>query len=294
MRRMWKAGVLLAAAVALYQVGAGASGSSVPAPSAPSGSMPPMATMTPEEMARGAYNSGIDHKDKGLKLELKAATEQAKDQEKDLAKAKSEYEKSLKDFKKAADLVPNLYQAYNGMGFAYRKIGDYTKALEMYDKALALQPGFPDAIEYRGEAYLALNRVDDAKQAYLELFASDRKQADILMKAMTDWVAGRHTDPAGVDPGGVVRRSRAGSRNAARSPARRRAWRSPHSTKPGGSAAGARRARSMPHADVQGSAVHDRSGASRARRVSLDGACRSSDRLRVEPAAWPADAQGPR
>ena len=40
MRRMWKAGVLLAAAVALYQVGAGASGSSVPAPSAPSGSMP--------------------------------------------------------------------------------------------------------------------------------------------------------------------------------------------------------------------------------------------------------------
>jgi len=200
MRRMWKAGVLLAAVVALYQVGAGASGSSVPAPSAPSGSMPAMSTMTPEEMARGAYNSGIDHKDKGIKLELKAATEQAKDQTKDLAKAKSEYEKSLKDFKKAADLVPNLYQAYNGMGFAYRKIGDYTKSLEMYDKALALQPGFPDAIEYRGEAYLALNRLDDAKQAYLELFATDRKQADILMKAMTDWVAGRHTDPAGVDP----------------------------------------------------------------------------------------------
>ena len=122
------------------------------------------------------------------------------------------------------------------MGFAYRKTGDYAKALEMYDKALALQPGFPDAIEYRGEAYLGLNRIDDAKQAYLELFASDRKQADILMKAMTDWVAERHTDPAGVDPGGVVRRSRAGSRSAARSPARRPAWRSPRSTRPGGSA----------------------------------------------------------
>jgi tetratricopeptide (TPR) repeat protein len=162
--------------------------------------MPSMPSMTPEEMARGAYNSGISHKDKGLKLELKAAAEQAKDQTKDLEKAKSEYEKSLKDFKKAADLAPSLYQAYNGMGFAYRKIGDYTKSLEMYDKALALQPGFPDAIEYRAEAYLALNRVDDAKQAYLELFASDRKQADILMKAMTDWVSGRHADPAGVDP----------------------------------------------------------------------------------------------
>ena len=201
MRRMWKAGVVLAAAVALYQVSAGASGSSIPAPSAPSSPSAPM--MTPEEMARGAYNSGIDHKDKGLKLELKAAAEQAKDQEKDLSKAKSEYEKSLKDFKRAADLAPSLYQAYNGMGFAYRKTGDYAKALEMYDKALALAPGFPDAVEYRGEAYLGMNRVDDAKQAYLELFASDRKQADILMKAMSDWVAKRRVDAAGADPASV-------------------------------------------------------------------------------------------
>jgi tetratricopeptide (TPR) repeat protein len=194
---MWKGGVLLAAAVAIYQVGAGASGGSIPAPSAPSGGSMPM--MTPEEMARGAYNSGIDHKDKGLKLELKAATE-TKDQQKNLAKAKNEYEKSLKAFQKAAELAPNLYQAYNGMGFAYRKTGDYTTALQMYDKALQMAPGFPDAIEYRGEAYLGLNRIDDAKQAYLELFASDRKQADILMKAMTEWVTRRQADPAGVDP----------------------------------------------------------------------------------------------
>ena len=197
MRRMWKAGVLLAATVAFYQVTAWASSSSIPAPAAPPGGGMPM--MTPEEMARGAYNSGIDHKDKGLKLEQKAATEQ-KDQQKNLTKAKSEYEKSLKDFKKASELAPNLFQAYNGMGFAYRKMGDYTKALEMYDKALQMAPGFPDAIEYRGEAYLALNRVEDAKQAYMELFASDRKQADLLMKAMVDWVARRHADPAGVDP----------------------------------------------------------------------------------------------
>ena len=58
-------------------------------------------------------------------------------------------------------------------------------------------------MEYRGEAYLGLNRVDDAKQAYLELFASDRKQADILMKAMSDWVAKRRVDAAGADPASV-------------------------------------------------------------------------------------------
>jgi hypothetical protein len=69
----------------------------------------------------------------------------------------------------------------------------------MYDKALALAPGFPDAIEYRGVAYLKLNRVDDSKQAYLDLFGKDRKQADDLLKAMAEWVTERKADAAGVD-----------------------------------------------------------------------------------------------
>jgi len=74
----------------------------------------------------------------------------------------------------------------------------------MYDKAIQMAPGFPDAIEYRGEAYLGLNRIDDAKKAYMDLFASDRKQADILMKAMDEWVAKRKLDPSGVDPASVA------------------------------------------------------------------------------------------
>jgi tetratricopeptide (TPR) repeat protein len=199
--RIARAGLALAAAVALAQVSGAASGSGMSTPSPPPS---PGAMMTPEDIAKAAYNSGIDHKDKGLKLEQKAADEQAKDREKNAAKARSEYEKALKDFKKASELAPDLYQAYNGMGFAYRKTGDYTRALEMYDKALKLAPGFPDAVEYRGEAYLALNRVDDAKQSYLELFASDRKQANQLMKAMNDWIAKRKADPSGVDPSAVT------------------------------------------------------------------------------------------
>jgi tetratricopeptide (TPR) repeat protein len=187
MNRIWKIGVVLAAAVAISPLTLGASGRSMPS------SSPSMREMTPEEMAQGVYNSGIHHKDNGLKNEAKNPD-----------KAKSEYEKALKDFKRATELVPNMYQAYNGMGFAYRKTGDYEKALEMYSTALQMAPGFPDAIEYRGEAFLALNRVEDAKQAYMELFASDRKQADILMKAMADWLAQRKATPAGVDPGALT------------------------------------------------------------------------------------------
>ena len=135
-----------------------------------------MPMRSPEEMAIAAYNSGVDHKDKGLKIEATSGV--------------------AKDAKERA----KVDQAYNGMGFSYRKTGDYAKALEMYDKALTLKPGFPDAIEYRGEAYLGLNRVDDAKQAYLEILAADRKQADTLMAAMQKWIADKTTNPAGVDP----------------------------------------------------------------------------------------------
>ena len=86
------------------------------------------------------------------------------------------------------------------MGFAYRKLGDYPKALEMYDKTLEMAPNFPTPSSTAARRISALNRLDDAKQAYLSLFAMDRKQADMLMKAMKDYIAKKKTDPAGVDP----------------------------------------------------------------------------------------------
>jgi tetratricopeptide (TPR) repeat protein len=196
MKKTISAMILVGASVAIYQAAAIASGSSMPSAPAPGPSMP---SRSPEEMAIAAYNSGIDHKDKGLKIEASAATANAKDRAKVEDKARKEYEKALKDFKSAAAGSPQMYQAYNGMGFSYRKTGDYAKALEMYDRALTLKPGFPDAIEYRGEAYLGLNRIDDAKQAYLEILAADRKQADTLMAAMQKWIEDKKASPAGVD-----------------------------------------------------------------------------------------------
>jgi tetratricopeptide (TPR) repeat protein len=194
--------ILIVGALAIAHVGIFANGSS--APSAPSGgsSMP---SMTPEERAIEAYKSGDDHRLKGKKLEEEAATKKGSDADKALAKAKNEYEKSLKDFNNAAKLNPKLAPAYNGMGFAYRKTGDYTKALAMYDQAIELAKPkvFPEALEYRGEAYLALNRIDDARQTYLDLFALDRKQADSLMEAMKKWVSTRQSDPAGVAPDAI-------------------------------------------------------------------------------------------
>jgi tetratricopeptide (TPR) repeat protein len=201
MSRSLKAALAIVTAVGLYQVAAGANGSALP--SAPSGgtssSMPAM--MTPEERAIEIYNSANDHREKGRKLEVQALTKQGNDRDKTVAKAKDEYGKALKDYRSAAKLNPKLFQAYNGMGYALRKTGDHAKALEMYDQAIKMAPGpYAEAIEYRGEAYLGLNRIEDARAAYLELFALDRKQADALMDAMKAWLEKRKTDPAGVDP----------------------------------------------------------------------------------------------
>jgi tetratricopeptide (TPR) repeat protein len=206
MFRMLRMSVLIGGAVALAHVGIFANGSG--APSAPSGGggNSTLPSMTPEERAVAAYRSGDEHRVRGKKFEEEATTKKGADVEKTLAKAKSEYQKSLKDFTNAAKLNPNLAPAYNGMGFAYRKTGDYAKALEMYDQAieLAKPKTFSEAIEYRGEAYLALNRIDDARKAYLDLFAIDRTQADSLMDAMKKWVATHKTDPAGVSPDAVT------------------------------------------------------------------------------------------
>jgi len=167
--------------------------------SRPSTPPPPLAPQTPEEYGRAAYNLGLDKRDKAWKLEEKAAAA-ATDAERGklLDKARKQYEKSIPLFKSATEKVPNFNQAYSSLGYALRKTGDYEASLEAYGKALAIAPRYGEAIEYRGEAYLGLHRVEDAKQAYVDLFSLDRALADQLMKAMQGWIEARRADPAGV------------------------------------------------------------------------------------------------
>jgi tetratricopeptide (TPR) repeat protein len=103
--------------------------------------------------------------------------------------AKAAYTNARAKFEAATKADPNLAQAWNGVGYTNRKLGDYKTALAAYDKALKLRPGYPEATEYRGEAYLALNRVEDAKQAYLDLFAENRELAGRLLDSMKVWIA---------------------------------------------------------------------------------------------------------
>ena len=54
--------------------------------------------------------------------------------------------------------------AHSLLGFAHRKLGDYGQSLAHYHRALALNPHHRQALEYLGEAYVEMGRLDEARE----------------------------------------------------------------------------------------------------------------------------------
>jgi tetratricopeptide (TPR) repeat protein len=143
---------------------------------------------TPQQLEARSYNAGLNHKKRAVQYEQKAAKAKSDaDRDKLLAKARSQYQDSIEDFKKAIGYNNRSYQAFNELGYALRKTGDYDTAVKAYDAALSLKADYAPAIEYRGEAYLALGQLDAVKEAYLNLFRDDQDQAATLLQAMEAW-----------------------------------------------------------------------------------------------------------
>jgi tetratricopeptide (TPR) repeat protein len=171
------------------------------APMSHGSGMPASPRATPEQIAAAKYNDGLKLQEKadGLSKEVEGATD-AKKREKVESNARKAYEKARGNYETAVKQDPKLYQAHGALGYVRRRLGDYEGSLAAYAKALELNPGYTPAIEYRGEAFLGLGRLEDAKSAYMQLFSADRKRADELSTAMGKWVEARKKDPAGVDP----------------------------------------------------------------------------------------------
>lgn len=159
-----------------------------PAPGGAGG--PGGTTPTPDLQAKILYNEGIDVL---RRADNAAARADGADD------ARTLYSLALGKFQRAVRLDPKMHEAWNYVGYSHRKLGDYDAALEAYEQALALRPGYPEAIEYRAEAYLALRRFKDAEQAYLDLFGTNRAIAGKLLEAMKSWIAAQHTAAAGSD-----------------------------------------------------------------------------------------------
>jgi tetratricopeptide (TPR) repeat protein len=114
--------------------------------------------------------------------------------------AQEAYKASLPHFATAVRLDTSMHEAYTYLGYAYRKLGRYDESLQAYDRALKINPDTPYAIEYQGEAFLALNRIAEARFNFLRLYALDEYHAAKLLRAMQTWVdANKEKPPAGID-----------------------------------------------------------------------------------------------
>jgi tetratricopeptide (TPR) repeat protein len=172
-------------------------------PSGPAG-MVTSNPRNPDDAAKSAYNSGVKSVKKAQEYDADAAKASTPEKiAKAHDKAQKSYHEAQGSFIDAVGAQPKMYQAWNYLGFANRHLGNYDDALAAYAKALELNPNYPEAIEYRGEAYLGLNQIEEAKGAYMALFRDSRPLADELMVAMHRWADARRQDAQGLPPSDV-------------------------------------------------------------------------------------------
>lgn len=153
---------------------------------------------TPERKAAIAYKDGIALRDKAWKLEERAASAEGATARKRARKAQKAYKKAIGRFRAAVAEVPDFHQGWASLGHALRKTGQYQESLEACDEALAINPHYSVAIQYRGETFLALDRIEESKGAYAQLLRLDRQRAAELMAAMRRWLEQRRQDAGGV------------------------------------------------------------------------------------------------
>lgn len=87
-------------------------------------------------------------------------------------------------FRAAIVLEPTHAEAWNELGYALRNQRRYGESLDAYHEALRLRPEFPEALEYLGEAYVKMGRVDDARRVLMRLRPLDAGRAQELAEVI--------------------------------------------------------------------------------------------------------------
>lgn len=138
-----------------------------------------------EQEAMEKYNNGVKHMKKAKLIALVGDSAFAFNYRATSdAKAGKELEKAIKDFGKAIDLMPNFAEAYNNLGFCYRKTGKLEKSLTAYDHAIRIDSNFAQAREYRGETFLAMGDLKNADKELAYLTELKSSYADTLSLAI--------------------------------------------------------------------------------------------------------------
>jgi tetratricopeptide (TPR) repeat protein len=92
----------------------------------------------------------------------------------------------------------DMYDAWNEVGYIHLRLGAYAESIDDYNHTLALKPDLYEATLHRGEAYLATDRLENTKGAYMDLFNHARPLADRLMVSMQNWLTMHRADSNGM------------------------------------------------------------------------------------------------
>ena len=137
------------------------------------------------DKAKNNFNSGVEHMHKAKQILIVGDSAFAYNYRATSdAKAKKEYEKAVKEFNATIELDPTMKEAFNNLGYCYRKLDKLDESLKAYKTALKLDPYFAQALEYLGETYLALDKLNVAKMNLMRLTQLESAYADTLAQAI--------------------------------------------------------------------------------------------------------------
>jgi tetratricopeptide (TPR) repeat protein len=157
------------------------------------------ADVKPDKAAAKAYAQGTKSMAKAHELEdtIAKATDPDK-KAKAFSKLEDTYGKALDQFTEVLRNKNDMYDAWNQIGYVHLRFGAFRESVDDYNHALALKPDLLEATQHRGEAYLGIDHLDEAKAAYMDLFFHARPLADQLMVGMQAWLTKHRAVPDGM------------------------------------------------------------------------------------------------
>tara|TARA_B100001057_G_scaffold109458_1_gene107401 strand:+ start:477 stop:926 length:450 start_codon:yes stop_codon:yes gene_type:complete len=105
---------------------------------------------------------------------------------------KENYRAALKTLKKYTKAEKKDADGWTLLAFTNRKLKNYAKAENLYEKALKLDPNNKIALEYQGELYIELERLDEANANLAKLVELCPNSCEEL-EMLRDYIDGNQT-----------------------------------------------------------------------------------------------------
>lgn len=142
----------------------------------------------PDKAAAKAYAAGMKTMAKAHEQEAILAREtDAEKRGRAREKLEDFYGRAIDQFTQVLENQDNS-DAWNQICYVHLQLAAYREAMDDCNHALKLKPDLLPAVQSRGAAYLGIDRLDDAKASYMDLFYHSRPLADQLMVSMHAWL----------------------------------------------------------------------------------------------------------